>query len=68
MNLLGVNTSCWLEWVMGHVSQGGDNYNSQVNDGQNLGQMRSNCNLPSLSGQVFLEGLQIIYFRRFWLD
>lgn len=68
MNLLVVNASYWWEWVMGHISQGWDTYNSQVNDVQNLGQMRSNCNLPSLSGQDLLEGLQIMYFRRFWLD
>lgn len=38
---------------MGHIRQGCDNCNSQVNDVQNLGQMRLHCNLPPLSGQLF---------------
>lgn len=67
---LAVNASYWLEWVIRHISQGWDNYSSWVNDMQNSGQMRSNYNLPFLSGQVlffffsFLEVLQIISFRR----
>lgn len=55
MSLFIVNASCWLEWIMGHISQGWDGYNSGVNDVQNLEQMRSNCNLPSLPGQFFLK-------------
>lgn len=60
---------------MGHISQGRDNYSLWVNDMQNLRQTRSNYSLLFLSGQFclsvclfVLEVLQVMSFRRFWLD
>lgn len=64
MSLSVVNVSCWLEWIIGHISQGWDNYNSGVNDVQNLEQMRSSCNLPSLAGQFFFWRSPIHVFQK----